>query len=66
MKGMRVSPYVVFGRTMAERLKDAEPWHNLHRLGSNRFIDLQGGLLKLTRGHVYGFHCFYEDKSINF
>lgn len=65
-----ISPYVIFGQTMEERLKLDDPWSQLYFLmATNRFLNAQalsdGGnfIKRITQQHVYGFNCYYHNFS---
>jgi hypothetical protein len=66
-KNFGISPYVIFGQTMEERIKIDNPWaYNYYIMGANRFINVDPSnsfsLKKIMTDHIYGFNCYYMDQ----
>ncbi len=63
-----ISPYVIFGQTMEERLKLDNPWKQLYYLmATNRFLNIEAVkdnfIKRITQQHIYGFNCYYNNLS---
>ena len=61
-----ISPYVIFGIDMQERLNDPQPWANKWAFfTSNRYLHITPGegfnLRKINERQVFGFHCHFTD-----
>ena len=56
-----ISPYVIFGDKMEERIELEDPWKNLYKILSfNSFLNCEKKQTwkSISQDHVYGFNCF--------